>query len=168
MRPFKITRVYDSYASRAARTAVILPLLHVVGTAKQAHKDLSDLRQCWSRRVLDLREAGWRALKTDKDANYMMNCPPFSVETDTRARPCQKALICPYCYARHHVLEPFRRAERVLYGCVGKPKTVPKPIRSDLRVFWFRAERRHLATGLARIFHQFGSKWNGAVAEGLV
>ena len=143
---FRINRVYDSYASRAARSAVMRPILHVAGEKRSAEKDFSALRLCWYNRVLALKEAGWKILRSDKDAGFMMNCPPFSVKTGTKAIPCGRTSVCPFCYARYWVIRPFRAAEKVLFGCVGKPKQVPEPIRPDLRVVWFRSVYGVLAT----------------------
>jgi len=129
---YKISRVYGSQCSRAARAAVVTPLLGP-GELRDTQKVMARLRKMWQARLYALRKAGWRKLPTHRALAYAANCPPFSVETSTKQRCCRLSWICPFCYARDNVIEPFRAAERYLFG----PRKSNVPLRPELRIVWF-------------------------------
>jgi len=134
---YTITRVYDAQCSRAARAAVITPALGTPAALKDPAKALKQLRKIWFARLLALQAAGWQRLPTWKSVTFAANCPPFSVETGKKQHRCRLSWICPFCYARENVIEPFRAAEEFLFG--GRKSNVP--LRPDLRIIWFETQQ---------------------------
>jgi len=159
VRPFRVTTVMQAHRHRAARRCVMVPWFGPA--AKPLLRDvpagLARLRAAWVARLLALRDAGWKALKARGAVGYMANCPPTGVRTDTTARRCGRASVCPFCFARRRVLHPFRLLETVLYGASGPylagqrlweaarglPVTAGGTLlplkRPDLQIVWFRS-----------------------------
>lgn len=107
------------WCARAMRAAVFGPLFGPNWRGWPAARPHDKLRRLWHRALLRFMEAGWTALESDgRDGNkyhqYLRNCPPFGVETRARGRVCNKALLCPFCWARAYVQEPYRHLERLL------------------------------------------------------
>lgn len=134
---FRVTHVREAYRHRAARQAVITPLL---GPDLLEHdrtaEALDKLRERWHARLHALHAAKWTSIPDQISLAYFRNCPPFGVATDTTSHPCNRAVICPFCFARERVTRPFCKLEAVLYGPSGKG-TMPL-LRPDLTIvsFW--------------------------------
>lgn len=144
-KPFRIVSVRGAYRHLACRRAV----LHVLtrfgheNTLPRLQRAFDSLRTIWHARLGSLMAANWDAIGRDKlKLTYMRNCPPFGVKTGTEARRCKRPLVCPFCYARQRVLEPFMKLERVLYGdgaAHATPGPGPTPlVRPDLKILAFR------------------------------
>ena len=123
---FKCTQLRNGSRFKAMRAAVLTPILNNVEWLKSlpesAYAGLSTVRQAWKRRLYDLQEANWFPVaKPDPDVSkyqmsYLRNCPPFGVLTQLHARPCKRRAICPFCYARSYVGEPYVLLEKFLFG----------------------------------------------------
>ena len=118
------TAILDTYPHRAMRYAVLAPL---VGSADYIKHDipkmLSLLRNQWSARISAMaKEAQWKPAM-GKGHYYLRNCPPFGVKTDDTFRRCKQRRICPFCYAREFVLNPFLSLEWACYGTFDWRKT---------------------------------------------
>lgn len=137
--------------------SVFLPVFNRVTKymLKHAPFGYSCLRKKWHARCVDFSKTGCPGFHTWHDTTFAMNCPPFGVHTNNKARRCGRPLFCPFCFARQRVLYPFRRLEVALYGVSGpfmvgqelwekergkkltKAKALPV-LRPDLKVVWFR------------------------------
>ena len=144
-RPFRIVAVRGAYRHLACRRAVLHPLVKLgdAQTKQWLQRAFDALRTMWKARLYRLWEANWDAFNRDKvNLSYMQNCPPFSVKTGTTARRCKRPLVCPFCYARQRVLEPYRKLEKVLYGdttaYTGEDGHLLPLVRPDLKIVSFR------------------------------
>lgn len=114
---YRVTGVNSSYWSLAARYAVLRPILNVADVGDEACPHLLDkLRTAWCSRIGSLHAADWEPVQDHRTFLGLRACPPFGVKTDTRGRPCGFARVCPFCYARRNVFEPFFR---MVWGCYG-------------------------------------------------
>jgi len=122
--------------------AVMKSLVHK-DLLPHAQASLDRLRELWHGRLYALRAANWAPISDDAvSLTYFRNCPPFGVKTDTTSKPCKRHLICPFCYGRMHVLRPFCKFEKVLYGSdthyLGKDGHLLPVLRPDLKIVSFR------------------------------
>ena len=138
---FKLETVYGAYRYQACRAAVSTPLSnrrprsrHGVWLAQKL------VRKRWASRLMELHAAGWPGLPTWKSVSYAANCPPCDLGVSPCTRVCTRATLCPFCYARHRVLRPFRRLEAALYGPDFAKPDAPL-LRGDLAALWFRLRR---------------------------
>jgi len=94
--------VPKDFGQSAARRAVLCPILRrplnisddeTIGLVRR-------LQGIWRRRVVELRDAGWRA--ADRlNFQYLRNCPPtMAASRQISSRPCSTN-ICPFCWARN-------------------------------------------------------------------
>lgn len=74
-----------------------------------ADAGMGKLRKSWHARLFSLRAAGVPWLPEPHDVVYAMNCPPFCVDTyePVVGRYCNRALCCPFCFARKYPLRAF-------------------------------------------------------------
>lgn len=106
--------LYDT-KYEAARKA-----LSGLSTSATPETQLNALRDRWVKRLKELRAAGWPAIEKEHSFNMTCMCPPFGVITDMMGRlhPCNKILVCPFCYARRRVIASLGRFESVArLGC---------------------------------------------------
>lgn len=160
--------MYSAYRHRAARVCILRPFF-TFDERKNAALALWLLRKRWYARLVDLREAGWTVLADPKKLTYASNCPPVGVKTSFTTRCCNKSRVCPFCWARQHVLLPFRKFETVLYGASGpyqqNGKLLPV-IRPDLKIVSFsivtsgsaKAEAEFSPEGLPLHWHYLNSR----------
>jgi hypothetical protein len=148
---FRIFCVRDAYRHRAAIGAVV-PRVTGVSPLDDPQAAFDAVRGRWLSTVRKLGEAGCGMVPTWTAATYMGNCPPFSVRCGERARVCGRAFLCPFCYARQNVLDPFRRLEKLLFGVSGKytgpDGHVLRPLDENYRVFWFRVATTGVSSGV--------------------
>ena len=105
---YRVLAVEHAYWALAARYAVALPLLGREALKESAvPKVISQLRHLWHQRIDQLAEDGWDVARNAENYKSMRNCPPFGVQTSDRARCCNRVNICPFCYARQRVFEPY-------------------------------------------------------------
>lgn len=148
---FKVRRVRRAYRFDACYRAVLIPTLGVRPSQvwNEAEMDiaLDRLRYMWRSRLVALRSAGWAILKTGKNNIYARNCPPFGVLTDSVSRPCNRPKLCPFCYARQYVYEPFSWMQKALYGSLRltDPQTGERLVpREGLRLVGFKTGMRYV------------------------
>jgi hypothetical protein len=100
------TVISTDTGARAMRGSVFFPIFK-----GKWHKDVPrayhKLRRLWHRVVNELKEAGWAALDGERARQYMRNCPPFGVTTRSTTMPCQRRLICPFCWARYYTASVY-------------------------------------------------------------
>lgn len=143
-RRYVILAVRGAYRHRACRRAVLGSLLEPFLTKRKNLQAAFDgLREQWYARLFGLRDAGWHPLRDDPvNMVYQRNCPPFSVITSTTSATCRRPLVCPFCYARMHVLRPFCKLEKILYGSdshyLGEDGKLLPVLRPDLKIVAFR------------------------------
>jgi hypothetical protein len=97
---------------RAAMRAVTLPLAQYKGA--KVMPTLEILKR-WRLRAKALQKAGWAPAQAT-GVQYLRNCPPYDVAYDAsrKIRRCQRARICPSCFARSVPIEAHRALEHVL------------------------------------------------------
>jgi hypothetical protein len=104
------------------------------------------------RELLDrLHNDQWSSVESRLSLQYLKNCPPAGFVTyESSPKMCNRRLICPFCWGRSYVLEPFARLERFLYGSLA-PQDAFKP-RDDVWLLEFR--RTSDATGLVNQYRE--------------
>ncbi len=124
---FTITKIHRAVRHDATRAAIFSTVFD-----DWAQRDLFDLlaelRGLWRRRLAQYEAAGVRPSSNRNWYSYYRNCPPFGVTADPRTRQCNRAIFCPFCWAREYVLKPFTYMETLLFGGT-KPRAkliVPK------------------------------------------
>lgn len=106
-KPTKILRAYRFRAARAAVLGVLVPRERL--WFDNVPKAMDKLRAQWRIVISRLHHAGWSPVRDLRSLQIFRNCPPFGVHTAVKSWSCRRALICPFCYARQHVIEPFDR-----------------------------------------------------------
>ena len=131
-----VVRVFDGWAARAQRNAVLWripgcnpnrfsgPLLARVPLA------FEKLRKIWTARLYALRSAGWEKIQDDTQFNYVLNCTAFGCQVKQQRqqqgqeveqeqpvplRFCGHTAICPFCWARN-VGDCYEAFHYALYG----------------------------------------------------
>jgi len=75
--------------------------------------------------LTNMLNAGWDQVKDNKRFQYVRNCPPVGVRTQTtKAKTCNLGHICPFCWVRNNTVQTFERFERAFFA--------PKGLREDL------------------------------------
>lgn len=135
---YDVASVRQAYRYKAARSAVLNPLLGRWWHSTDVAGAMKKLRSLWHKHLRIMQQAGWVKLSNgNRNLVYAANCPPFGVMTKQSARCC-KLSFCPFCYARSNVLTPFMRLERAIYGSY-EPDA--KPLRDDLVMVDFCTKR---------------------------
>ena len=86
---------------------------------------MASVREGWHRMIWQLQEAGWKPAQVARNIPYLLNCAPFGLKVKSRyTRFCDHPQICPFCWARRRVIDPFQALEQVLYGGLAPSGTV--------------------------------------------
>jgi hypothetical protein len=81
------------------------------------------LQASWRARVMTLRSLDLERLQ-GKVWYFAANCPPVSVYNKQDTRPCHLRHLCPFCWARHRVVDLCDRLRYVYYGDQPAPRAV--------------------------------------------
>ena len=116
---YTILKFLQNEAANAGRLAVLLPLCPLgkpsiswrTAKSREAYKRV---RNAWIARVHALKDAGWEPLQKEAKLVAHISCPPLGVVTATSRPPCNAAGVCPFCYARETVMNPFCRLDEAL------------------------------------------------------
>lgn len=147
---FDVVGVRRAARWHAARAAVLWECLGPRVGEYGVEENLAKLRKRWHYRLFQLADAGLDVSKGR--LQYMRNCPPFGVTTDTKAWCCNRPFICPFCWARRCVIAPLIDLERILWGSTN-PKA--KPLHPRCRLV--RVQTRYFVRphhGLPRVGRQ--------------
>lgn len=116
---YQITAVSDLSRQRAVRYAVFNGLFPDAWYVdRHARALVAAAYKRWRYVLVKLRESGWYRVKYLLDFQYMRNCPPCGVKTGHESRSCGCTRVCPWCWGRRYVLEPFRLLEVALFGAI--------------------------------------------------
>jgi hypothetical protein len=112
----QIKEVLDREIDRAGRYALssLLPPEAVDGTNTAIKKAIMQLRRSRNHRLAELRDVGLGPLCQHGTFRFMLGCPPVGAFTRERLTPCQRPLLCPFCWARQYVYEPFEKLAKLL------------------------------------------------------
>ncbi len=110
----------QSHAQRAARWAVFTPCCGVQWKQQPIRNVLRHVRRLWVKLLDGLADVQAPGLGTTQHNGrlalaYSKNCPAFGI-SDKRMRRCNRAKICPFCYAREYVVRPMQTLEAALFG----------------------------------------------------
>ena len=112
--------VWTAYRYVAARRAVLLPLVGARWCSDgpealvRATFGVSSIHRT---RVKEYGGAtGLPSLRSDTGVKFAGNCPVFGLGNAPKTRTCNLFPLCPLCYARRNIIEPFMRFERLIYG----------------------------------------------------
>jgi len=126
-----------SFRQTACRLCVIRRLWSSIPTDKRAvDSDKLTIKTSGLYRMLltNLRKEGWARLADNKKFQFVRNCPPAGVRTKKASgQTCQLDDICPFCWVRNNVLEPFKRMEQAFFTDNGlKPDLPPVKLVSSM------------------------------------
>jgi hypothetical protein len=117
---FDIDAVPQGYQYTAARLAVFTPLFGpwrgrriadlLATTQKRYRSRLSRYHE-----LLNQEQDRNELLVHERELQYARNCPPFGASLSRWAQPCNRQLICPFCWARRTVYEVYLRLEAMLF-----------------------------------------------------
>lgn len=137
----KVKRIFHAYRYVATRTAVLRNFFPWKYQKTDPVSSMAKVRVNWKRQLTRLKSAGWLVLGKKGQRNQLARCTPPGFTVDEPHLFCNKAHICPFCWARQHVLNPFRKFEDILYGASGPYKGPDNKllpvIRPDLRIVRF-------------------------------
>lgn len=134
----RVVKARKGYANHVGRAGVFNALYDRKWLAWGMRDSYQRLRKLWHWQLGRLRQGGWPCIQQGKDFGYACNCPPFGAICRDAPRYCRRPLVCPFCYARTYLMEPYRALERVLFGTREEPHE-PDP---KWRLVEFVATRR--------------------------
>ena len=146
-----------SYRQTACRLCLIRRLYDGMDVKERtAASDRLAVRTSGLYRMLltNLRNEGWDKLADDKKFQFIRNCPPVGVRTKTVAgQTCHQWHVCPFCWVRRNVLEPFKRMEAAFFADKGlKPDLPPVKLISTMRQDFVTAKPYHEAMTVGEVF----------------
>lgn len=95
---FQLNWVPNNYGAMVQRIAVLYPLMGIATTPGQIRYKTYGVIKRWRARLSALYHEGWRP--HESNYQYARNCQPTFCFPEPRTRSCNKAQICPFCYAR--------------------------------------------------------------------
>jgi hypothetical protein len=129
----------------ACRSAVLFPVVGRSWPVEETYESMKRLRAYWCCRLQD-----WRALDNwDHEHLFpgasctfrtMECCPWFGLHYQVKSYTCRRPLVCPFCWARRYVLDPFVHLEKILYGST-KPRS-PLIVPADTVLVRFQFQHR--------------------------
>jgi hypothetical protein len=129
---WKIESLSGAYRYQACRWAVVNAFFpHEKHPDRKADELLETITRRWRALLTRLRcdsfdnECGWKKADSPLDFQYLRNCPPAGFGVTSSSRSCKCSLICPWCWTRQYVLEPYRKLEKVLFGPNGHALKLP-------------------------------------------
>lgn len=161
---FRCRQILTSSRYHAARQAVLTPILTPSWIPDGVPAALRDVQHLWRRQVVRLYAQNWPYLQTDKALGYYRNCPPFGVWNDPPCRTCKRPLICPFCYARTFIIEPFKAFELALFGDLAKRK----PLDPKLKLFEYTTKINFWRPGRPPVRTWHSADIKGAVRKMLM
>jgi hypothetical protein len=130
---YRVLRIFDSWASRAQRAAVVYPILDVDGPllsdapARRVNESMRALRAIWMAKLTQLRDEGGFIWLHHKDNwLYSSQCAPFGMEIGRATsdmdvyfpnKYCNLQRICPFCWARR-IGKSYNQVHYALYGTI--------------------------------------------------
>ncbi len=154
---WEVTHVPKSYRQTACRRCLIRRLYDGIETKERTvASDRLAIKTAGLYRMLltNLRNTGWDKVQDNKRFQYVRNCPPVGVRTqNTKAKLCRLDHICPFCWVRNNVLEPFERMEEAFFADKGlKPDLPPVKLISTMRQDFVTAKPYHQGLSEAEVF----------------
>lgn len=104
-----------AYRARAARYALRPLYRGRIDSKEKTVQMMLALRKRWVALSNRMAKDGWEAANTDAKLSFMLGCPAFGVNAPKDPvkhqvlRPCDRFLVCPFCYARKYPLNAFDR-----------------------------------------------------------
>jgi hypothetical protein len=113
----KVISVYNGWRHKAARMAVLTPLLGLQWQKEGIPDAMEHVRRRWWARLMAYKGLRWQRIDERKKYLNLRNCHPFGMKVDGYTNYCNcGGMLCPFCFAREYVYKTYSFLEEVLYG----------------------------------------------------